>query len=601
MFQEIKEKIRKQQFGALICTMLCCTLILFSCKKEKINHNRETAIEQFNGELSGARIIDLYGYDHLIANGDSLTNFVHPLHPSDPAYKENHYKFPGTKYFPYDGRMGNSWWSVENVDGKVGSIWDIPKTLFQSDRSINLQLQNLDYGGNAYEKAVFSIGLENNNNVDFYVLNRAILNNRADYFAVERETKEPKSGHFKIRIINFGFNLEPRSNFNGPFEDHYGDISLAYADGQLVSGATSNVNPAKRVSDYVEIPYGTYQFKILSEKGREISGATGHVVNRIIDPPSSSLPRSLFDPSYIVYAPIQTYQPGGIYTIVVNPFGCEFIKNELGFIDFQVQNTFKIIVDKKPAVNTSFARVQAVNALPEQRVSFRLNGSPFVANLAYATASAYQVKNTGKYQIEAVDQNGKVLAQLERALDAKMNYTLWLYPSPEGPAKIVVTSNDLSGTIHFGASEEDASFDYLQYAMPFSKRFINLCPDIPYLTITAKNGQVLGGTNDNPAVYNLQPGQAPDHFPYTWGDWKSKDYEILAYRSSPQVTPGTWANDIKILTNENFIARKELYTSGAKTIPYHEPGIYTIAVIGRTGTNVPAAAKAKMIVVKHNL
>lgn len=601
MFKEVNHKVSSRYSPKWVYVAVISLLLSYSCKKEKINFQRDTAIERITENLSGTRIVDLFGYDHVIANGDSLTNFVIPIHPSDPAYKENHYKFPGTKYFPQDGRMGNSWWSVENVDAKVGAIWQVPAALFGSDHTLNLTLQNLDTDGNPYEMANFSIGLENNKPVDYYVVNSAVMDGKADYLMTERDETEPKKGYFKIRVINLSFKIGPRSNFNGPFEEHYGKISLAYADGRPVSNATSNVDPLKKVSDYVEIPYGTYQFKILNEKGREIAGATGNTPNRIIDPPSSSMPRSIFDPSYIVYAPIQTYQPGGVYTIVVNPFGCEFFKNELNYTDFKYQNSFKIIVDKKPEVNQSFARIQAVNALPEQTVSFRLNGETLTENLKYAAASAYQTKSTGKHQIEAVDQTGKVLAQMERTLDPGMNYTLWLYPTPEGPAKIVVTNNDLSGVLHAGTSEEDASYDYRYFAMPFSKRFLNLCPDVPYLTVTAKNGQVLGDKKDNPAVYNLKPGQAPERFPYTWGDWSSREYEILAYRSTPQVTPGVWASDIKILTNENFIARKELYTSGAKKMPFHEPGIYSVALIGRTGSQVPEAFKAKMIVVKHNL
>lgn len=601
MFQKANKKlsrplVKRWFYGIMVFSLLWSS----SCKKDKINFERDTKIEQITENLSGTRIIDLFGYDHVIANGDSLTNFVAPIHPSDPAYKADHYKFPGTKYFPQDGRLGNSWWGLENFDMKVGGIWQVPAVLFGTDHTLNLTLQNIDYGGNPYEQASFAIGQENNKNMDYYVVNPAVMDGKSDYLMVDRDETEPKSGHFKIRIINLAYHFGPRSNFNGPFEDHYGSISLAYADGRPVSNTTSNIDPVKKVSEYIEVPYGTYQFKVLSQKGREIAAATGDMTNRIIDPPSSSMPRTIFDPSYIVYAPIQTYQPGGIYTIVVNPFGCEFFKNEFNFTDFQYQNSFKIIVDKKPLVNHSFARVQAVNALPEQTVNFRLNGQTLSENLAYAAISAYQIKPVSKYQIEAVDQNGKVLAQMERNFDARMNYTVWLYPTPEGPAKIVVTSNDLSGDLHTGTSEENASFDYLHFPMPFSKRFLNLCPDIPYLTITGNNGQVLGGKKDDVALYNLKPGQAPERFPYTWGDWKSKDYEILAYRSSPQVTPGVWANDIKILTNDHFIARKELYTSSSKTVPFHEPGIYTVALIGRTGSNVPQVFKAKMIVIKHN-
>jgi len=601
MFEKVNLKIENQPAGRWLCLLTLFSLLLvLSCKKDKADFQRDSAVERVTGELSHTRIIDLYGYDQVIANGDSLTNFVAPLSPTDPLYKKNHYKFPGTKYFPEDGRFGNSWWSGENFDAKVGYIWKVPKSLFRSDNSLDVELQILGTNRLPYEKTNFSIALEKNRNMDYYIVPEPVLGGRGKYFAAERDETVSKPGYFKIRVINLTYFLGSRSNFNGPFEDHYGDITLTYANGEPVSAATSNVDPAKKVSEYVEVPYGTYQFKVLSQLGREISGATGNNVYRILDPPSSSLPRSLFDPSNVVYAPIKTYQPGGVYTIVVTPLPCEFIMNELGYTDIKYQNLFKIIEDKESPVNMSYTRVQGVNALPGQAVSFRLNGVSIENNIKYSEYSKYQIKENGKYQVEAVDAGGKVLAQMEQNLDARMNYTFWLYPGADGTSRMSVSSNDLSGDLHMGSSEDDGSFGYQHYTMPFSKRFFNFCPDFPYLTITTNNGQVIGGAKDNPAVYNLKPGELPAYFPYTWGDWKIKSYEILAYRSTPQVTPGIWADDIKVLTNDNFIARKELYTSTSKKLPAHEPGVYSVALIGRTGSQVPAEFKAKMIFIKHN-
>ena len=70
----------------------------------------------------------------------------------------------------------------------------------------------------------------------------------------------------------------------------------------------------------------------------------------------------------------------------------------------------------------------------------------------------------------------------------------------------------------------------------------------------------------------------------------------MAYRSAPNIIPGTWANDIPVLTSQDFIARKSLYTTAGRTIPVQEPGIYTVALIGRSGA---AGATAKMMILKH--
>jgi hypothetical protein len=52
-----------------------------------------------------------------------------------------------------------------------------------------------------------------------------------------------------------------------------------------------------------------------------------------------------------------------------------------------------------------------------------------------------------------------------------------------------------------------------------------------------------------------------------------------------------------VLTGQHLIARPELYVRGG--LPNHEPGIYTIALVGSTSASAPANQKAKMIILKH--
>jgi len=73
----------------------------------------------------------------------------------------------------------------------------------------------------------------------------------------------------------------------------------------------------------------------------------------------------------------------------------------------------------------------------------------------------------------------------------------------------------------------------------------------------------------------------------------------MVYRSTPDVVPGTWANDIDVLTHEAFIANKKLYEKPGRPEPVQEAGVYTVALIGKSSKNVSAKDKARMILVKH--
>jgi hypothetical protein len=173
-----------------------------------------------------------------------------------------------------------------------------------------------------------------------------------------------------------------------------------------------------------------------------------------------------------------------------------------------------------------------------------------------------------------------------------MNYTAWLYPAADGAAKLLIVANDLSGVQYAGGSE-DGTYDRLKHSFFLFKRFLNFSPDNQYITYTLDNGQPIS-TNGS---VNLQPGIPVIVQPYLGTTIHTPSYQIMAYRSAPAVVPGTWANDIPVLHSEDFIARKSLYNNAGKALPVHENGIFTVALIGSTGSIAP---KAKMMIVKHN-
>jgi hypothetical protein len=571
--------IRFKYSSGLMATLL----LLAACKKDKIDFENDNRPVIENQKRSNVRIINLSNYNQVIANGDTLTNFIVKT-PSDPTSN----RYPGTQYFPDNGRLGK--------------LWEVPMDLFGAGEKSALTIASREYSGGNNSTINFTAENSYSNPTDYILLPFEYITGQPEVVAVTRGVTGPlKPDHFKVRVINLTANIKsPAFTVEGAQEDLTGAVTLMYANGTPVNDKTSHVSTATRVSEYVEVPYGTYQFRVLTENGKQLpaSPASGEDYSySLIAPASSSLTPKYGAFANLVYAPISVYQPGGVYTIVVTPQRYNFHINELDETSFTYQNSFQVINDISPAANTTYCRVQGVNALRNENISISANGKSVTAALGFGQAGEYASLINGTYTIEAKDAAGKVLATAQQALRANMNYTAWLYPGTDGSGRLVIVANDLSGTQYLGNSD-DGTYDRLKLNYFFFKRFLNLSPDNQYITFTLNNGQPMTAQGDmtGPSV-NLRLGEPVAEQPYVGTRYDAAPYELMAYRSGPAVVPGVWANDIPVLTSQDFIANKTLYTSAGKTLPVHEPGIFTVALIGSTGNMAP---KAKMMIVKHN-
>jgi len=557
-----------------------CSFSFVACKKDKLDVIIDNRPVTENRPNSNSRIVNLFDYNQLIANGDSLTNFV-VLHPLLPG---NH-KYPGTSYFPTDGRLGK--------------IWPIPQDLFNQKEEAELNFSARYYTGFGLNHDL-KVHVNNSYEIpkDYFLLPTMFMNGQPDVVTLERTATSPsKPDHFKIRIVNLaGAIKNPPSGLTGPKENLVGAISLAYADGALVSPKTNTISVAQKASEYIELPYGTYQFKVLLQDGRPLPalGKERHEYG-LIDLPTSTIPENHAKSTNLVYAPIQNFQPGGVYTIVVAPQQFNYISNELDETVNVYQNSFQIITDIAAPVNQSYLRIQGVNAYKDQSIGFRIDGKTLASGLDFGKVSTYGVFTQKQYTIEAIDNSGNVLASLNQELRSNQNYTVWLHPDQNGKAQLLLIANDLSGTLPLPA-EDDGTYSRLAFKFFFFNRFLNLSIGNPYITFTLPNGQPIGNSSN----VNLQPGIPSLNMPYTNMNTMMKAYEIMAYRSKPDVVPGVWAEDIDVLKSTDFIADKSLYTKIKRALPAHEPGIYTIALIGKSGAGASAKEKAKMIIIKHN-
>ncbi|GAA4312460.1 hypothetical protein GCM10023149_07830 [Mucilaginibacter gynuensis] len=566
----------------MLLWLMAITACFTACRKEKADVRKDNRANTATRPLSTSRIINLAGYNQVAANGNTLT---------DPVVRDPNEvggdRSTGTDFFPKNGYLEKS--------------WQIPQELFGKTEGLEFKFGYI--GPSSFGPREFTmpaIRETYNKPMDYYLLPTQMANGLPNYVRVERSVVQPsKADHFKIRIINLTSPITTAvASPRGPIESLVGPVTLTYADGTPVSAQTSNITNEQQTSDYVELPYGSYQFKVLTANGRQVPGASPtDGTFGVIDPPTSTVGISLngtVTSAKLTFAPMMSYQPGGVYTIVVTPCNFNYLQNSILQASGAFQNAFHIVTDVSAPANTTYCRVQGVNALPgNDQVGFKINGQPLSAGLGYGEASAYSSYIQGDYTIDAVNAAGNVLASISQTFRNNQNYTLWLYPDAAGKAQILFVPNNLSGMVSVGGTPQDGSQGIVTTNYAFNKRFLNFSPDNPYITFTYDNGR--------PVSANMQPGVLKIGEPYNNEILLFyRAYEVMAYRSAPDVVPGTWARDIEVLKSVSFVANPALYTTPGRDIPIQEPGIYTVALIGRSGAGVPDAEKAKLIIVKHN-
>lgn len=556
---------------------------VLSCKKEKSDYYYDNRHDTVVGGNSLIRLVNLTNNNQLTINGDTLTSFkiLPPLvGGGEPLY-------PGTYWFPENGRMG--------------ATFTIPRRFIQAGKAFVAT----DFY--AYQGMRDSVGFEVTEDYsqpkDYYLLRGSFITAQdlPRTVVVPRDVTAPaKAGYFKIRLVNMADQLKPQTS---SAEDVAVPLTLAYADGTPVSTVTSNIG-TRQYSQYIELPYGTYQFKVLTPQGTQVTAADGSYdeKTKVTDPATSTLTKGATGiphtvSTHLTYAPVRTFQPGGIYTIAVGAgdYTVPYYTGGPGETVSMFQNGFRILPDISEPANVNYFRLQTAHVLPEEgTVTFKVNGQR-MSELAYAAHSDYGIFINGESVVEAVNAQGTVIASAKMQMNAGLNYTAWLYKQPDGKPAIAIVSNNLSGGYYSGEGNgQDGVNARRQVKYPFHIRFLNFCADLPYVSFTGGNGQPI---QNSESIRNLEPGKASLNLPYVRFDQDASAYQFMAYRSTPAIYPGSWISEIPVLKSSEFIARPELYVRGGQ--PVHEPGIYTVALIGRLSNSQPEAQKARMIIVKH--
>lgn len=403
--------------------------------------------------------------------------------------------------------------------------------------------------------------------------------NLVKVLVMERSQIPPaRPDYFKIRLVNLA-----ATNMAGPLDQ----LTLTYADGSGVSEQTTAV-AARVVNDYIELPYGTYQFKIKDKSGRVLSEATTDAF-KYYDT-SFFMGTSSGGNTYLTYNPLHTCSPGGIYTIVVD---WPILPTEPGGnFTSPIIPAYTVMTDLAPAAVPNFIRMQGVHALPGvSEARFAVDGKPLGSLLRFGQGTAYSAFSIGPHKLQLLDDTGKELAATMLDNTAPLdNISVFAYAAGGRP-QLLLTYNDMSNMLLIPGNGSGYT---LQYNYAWSCRFLNLTETVPYASL-------IDSVSGDPIATTYTPWQhvgtgvvtdaATTIFSYTYPYARFTAASLSAYNAPPGSLPGT---PLQVTLRRPMLANPALYPPGK--VPPAEPGVYTIALIG----NEKAGVALQLITIKHN-
>ncbi|NIG56736.1 DUF4397 domain-containing protein [Chitinophaga sp. Cy-1792] len=563
---------------------LSAALLLGGCTK-KLDYTYDNRTVQLPNTPSNSRIVNLAGATELKINGQALTSFLLPS--IEGFYGADNTK--GTRWFPESGRLGTT--------------YTIPKEVFNNGLADSVLFSTLNPKNAAPNARPFSIREDEAKTFDYYfVWFLPNANGKMDsLFRIPRDiSASVNPAAFKLRLLNLS-SVEGANSLPGIYRK--GPMTVTFADGTTVPGL-SNVQPGT-YSEYIDIPYGTYQFKVLDSDGKEVL-ATGGGYNTL-NPNTGTLldingtpGMGGYKDTWLTYAPVKTFQPGGVYTIAVSSNYDTRVSNgnPNGETVPADNNVFRIINDVTEPLNYTYARMQGVNAMTGQPITWMVDGKVLSDALPFGKAGDYNIFITGKHTLQAISSDKKILADTTFFLDAADNISAWLYANSAGQPGVTLVSNNLSAKYTSGKAADDGTYNTLKDAYPFWIRFMNFCPDMKEVSFMGNNGQgfispVQANATGNLHVPFAQP-VVTEPYARMIVNFTSN---IQVHASQPTVLPGDWMRNVSSLNSQQFIAHPELYKH--TSLPGSEPGVYTVALIGRNTSDAGTADKARMIIVKH--
>lgn len=360
--------------------------------------------------------------------------------------------------------------------------------------------------------------------------------------------------NFRIRIVNLASLSDIDVKFtNG---DRYnnlsgtGGVTLTYADGTPVNEQLTNILPAAAggqfVSDYVELTYGTYMFRVQDASSSEgvflpqkifiptTSAGTEHgimTVNANTYPygtfsaysnptpfpivlDGSSVLTNLADAykykgvlGNIPTTRTQFFEPGGIYTIVVSakPFAGSINGHPWPYY----ANSYEIIQDNSSAKNYNYGQIQFINVMPGVTdVTAKVGGMDYGAVNDYSddpanpknfnslrTRANFQPFQVGTYPVSILSGGTEFVAGTV-TLEPNEALTVWIYPDASGNPKILSRNVDLSYTklINPALNNSNTRADDIMGYFATDLYMLNLSQDVKAVKLANVSGSKPDGT-----------------------------------------------------------------------------------------------------------
>lgn len=586
--------------------LLFCLIVAGGCKKvkEDLFFDRKDIL---NSPASSIRIFNFSnGFLNISVNNLQLTSFVSETDATlgTPATTGTQL---GLSFFPE-----GVWRS-----GRDGSPFTIPGGLLDKSNKARINVVAGFLGTPKFIPNVhIDTVLQNDplHPMDYFILSDGHL------LALARSAAAPVApDHFKLRVLNLGI-ANDTLGLDGP-------VTVTLADGTTAAPQLTNVLPGK-ASDYAELPYGSYQFKLF------VNGDFTKQLAELPIYPFFDVCSGARLPQTRIFPAIKTFKPGGTYSIIIT-------RNFFAYIDCVIPelaqiipvNAYRIITENSPPLNISYARAAGINSLTDQPVVFKVDGKEMGQTLPSGTSTEPSILITGTHTLSAYDGAGKLLAERSYYFSAADYISVWVY-AHAGKHELVFTSNDLTLSHYIGSPLGDdgtnGNNNVITFDHAWQSRFLNLS-DIPYVTFTNQDGESFqsisgGGNGGDPDTLspannhqNLQPGVPVEHEPFviiqcvnhSEGQGASPvqtesvppvfyqmPSQIRVFQSTPGPlgeTPGNWLSGIAPLKSEDFIVNPSLYQAGPVET---ETGSYSIALIGSQQGS--GAQKARLIFIKHN-
>ncbi len=630
----------KHSFLKRIAEVALVILILFSgCAKDKFKDLLPRPATAVNGS-SSIRLFNFLNVDVDISiNNIPLTNFG-----SSQATQIGLSLFPAGKW--------------PNSDG--GSPFTVPSSLIDKQGKAHIiiapQPFATGYAGNLnFPKIDTVLQDDPAHPKDYYALFDGTLK------IVARNTAAPaQPDHFKIRILNL---IKDTDQIG-----YYGAVTLTYADGTPVDPAVTGINTARDdsvhagASSYIELPLGAYQFKVFMSQPGPL-GMPDHTRQLSELPAKPNF--NGFDQSVAaqplqeaIFPKIRTFKAGATYSIVITKAVVDQTYSDGGnnYHWFESVNAYRIVTEQSAGTNTTYACMDAVSALRLPGVGILVDGYALASNLGFGQYAGHKVYIWGTHHVQAVDQEGQVLAEKDITLNPNDYLTAWAYLNPDGKPDIVFSSTDMTSTLYQTNQVGDVTSYVSGSYTPvpddgtngstrvtttnytWQSRFLNLSEDVPWVTFgndniqnagsgyagndllfTVTKGDASDSSNFASATINLGRGITTSREPFVIYPIPSDAFwdghgnsmapsnrplplgpDILSFQSDPgppASIPGQLLASVPVLPFTGFVANPAMYSSPSYT-PAMEIGFYSVALIGNVSQ--AAAGQGRLIYVKHN-